>query len=256
MIQFYLPDISDNPRLPEEESHHCTHVLRKREGDEIVAVDGKGGRYRCRLVAVGRRQVELEVMEREEVADHWLPRIELAVAPTKNADRMEWMVEKVTELGINRITPLRCAHSERKSVNVGRLRKIAVSAMKQSLKASLPEVDDVAKFEDYVSEPFDGDKFICYCDADTPRTQIILQPCGGRVVRIVIGPEGDFAPQEIAKAFAAGYKAVSLGNSRLRTETAAMIAVADVHVVRRMYQCGMQPPGFSQKGDATADGAF
>lgn len=209
-------------------------VLRKKEGDVIIAVDGKGNRHTCRITKADARHAEVEVTASESIRPHWSPAIELAVAPTKNADRMEWMVEKVVEMGIDRITPLKCEHSERKSVNVDRLRKIAVSAMKQSLKATLPRLDGMTDFEAYVGEPFDGEKYVCYCDATTERTEIIRQTCGDRPIRILIGPEGDFSAAEITKALEAGYKPVTLGDSRLRTETAAMMAVADAHVMRRL----------------------
>lgn len=234
MIQFYLPDIAESTCLPEDEARHCLRVLRKKVGDEIIAVDGKGYRYRLRIVCDDPRHGEVEIIDRELLKTHWQPAIELAVAPTKNSDRMEWMVEKVVEMGIDRITPLRCEHSERKNLNVERLRKIAVSAMKQSLKATLPRVDDMIELKSYISEPFGGEKYVCYCDEHTERTEIITQACGNRPIRILIGPEGDFSSEEISKAFSCGYKAVTLGNSRLRTETAAVVAVADAHVMRRL----------------------
>lgn len=236
MIQFYLPNIAESGVLPEEEARHCVRVLRKQEGDEIIAVDGKGLRYHCRLTKADPRHAEVEVVEVESVVSHWHPQIEIAVAPTKNHDRMEWMVEKLTELGIDRITPLQCEHSERKSVNVLRLRKIAVAAMKQSLKATLPEVDDLTKFRDYIAERFDGEKFICYCDDEMQRFSILDMQYANVPIRILIGPEGDFSPEEAGEAIAAGYKPVTLGESRLRTETAAIVAVADSHALRRMRQ--------------------
>lgn len=238
MIQFYLPDIAADGTLPEEEARHCVRVLRKQVGDEIVAVDGKGHRYRCRLTVADPRHAEAEVVDCEDVAVHWLPCIEVAVAPTKNHDRMEWMVEKLTEMGIDRITPLRCEHSERKNINAGRLEKIAVSAMKQSLKATLPRIDDLTNFDDYIAEQFDGEKFICYCDKDTPRVSILDMQYAGRPIRILIGPEGDFSPREAKFALENGYKPVSLGESRLRTETAAIVAVADAHALRRINASG------------------
>lgn len=234
MIQFYLPDIADNPLLPEEESRHCVRVLRNQVGDIITAVDGKGHRYKCRIVDADMRHAEVAVESVEDVVSHWLPRIEVAVAPTKNHDRMEWMVEKLTEMGIDRITPLRCDHSERKNINLGRLRKIAVAAMKQSLKASLPEIDDLTSFDDYVSEEYQGYRFICYCDEETPRVSILNMQYASAPIRILIGPEGDFSPREVEKALAHGYLPVNLGESRLRTETAAILAVADVHAIRRL----------------------
>lgn len=236
MIRFYLPDIASSGLLPEEESRHCLRVLRKKTGDEIDAVDGKGFSYRLRIVNDDPRHGEAEIMEKMQEPNHWGGAIELAVAPTKNADRMEWLVEKATELGIDAFIPLLCEHSERKKINLLRLEKIAVSAMKQSLKAMLPEMRDMTPIRQFVAEPFDGRKYICYCDDTTERTQILHDCRDGYdgPVRILIGPEGDFSAEEVSLALDNGYKPVTLGNSRLRTETAALIAVADVHACRRM----------------------
>lgn len=223
-----------NGVLPEEEARHCIRVLRKKVGDEIMAVDGRGNRYTCRLISDNVNKAEVEVTDSRQIESHWHPSIELAVAPTKNHDRMEWLLEKVTEMGIDRFTPLKCDHSERKNVNLSRLNKIAVSAMKQSLKAALPVIDDITPIKDYVTEPFAGEKFICYCDENTPRVSILNEEFSHKPVRILIGPEGDFSPEEVRLAIENGYKPVNLGESRLRTETAALVAVADAHAIRRM----------------------
>ena len=234
MIQFYSPDIEKNHFLPDEEARHCVRVLRKNIGDEIVIVDGKGKRFFCRISSISRHNVEVEILRTETVPCHWHPKIEIAVAPTKNADRIEWMVEKLTEMGIDRFTPLKCEHSERKNINQERLNRIAVSAMKQSLKATCPEIDELTSFQQYVNEPFEGDKFICYCDNDKPRETLLDLKYSKRPVRILIGPEGDFSKEEVEEAFKMNYKPITLGESRLRTETAGLIACADVHAVRRL----------------------
>ncbi|MDE6135121.1 MAG: RsmE family RNA methyltransferase, partial [Muribaculaceae bacterium] len=138
MIRFYAPEIAVSGLLPESESGHAVRVLRKRTGDEIEAVDGKGNLYRCRIVGDSHRGTAVEIIECLSLPKVWTPEITLAVAPTKNMDRMEWLVEKAVEIGVDRIVPLRCRHSERKEIKSERLEKIAVSAMKQSLKAVLP----------------------------------------------------------------------------------------------------------------------
>lgn len=234
MIQFYLPDIATDPRLPEEESGHCVRVLRMKEGDELQAVDGKGTRYHCRLTKAHNKHSEVEVLSCESEEKHWGAPIEVAVAPTKNTDRMEWMTEKCVELGIDRIVPVRCRHSERKELKTERLRKIAVSAMKQSLKSYLPDIEPLTPLEAYLAEESCAQKFICYCDKETERKDMVCEVDPSRPVRILIGPEGDFSPEEVEAACRAGYQPVTLGESRLRTETAAMVAVADIHARRRL----------------------
>jgi 16S rRNA (uracil1498-N3)-methyltransferase len=203
-------------------------------GDEIVAVDGKGKRYYCSITVAHTKRAEVSINRVETVANHWGETIELAVAPTKNIDRIEWLTEKVVEMGIDRITPLKCAHSERKQLKVERLQKIAVSAMKQSLKTTLPTIDEFTDFAAYVDEPFEGQKFICYCGNDMERRELLPELNPNSPVRVLIGPEGDFSPQEVAMALKAGYVAVALGASRLRTETAGMVAVADIHALRQL----------------------
>ena len=161
----------------------------------------------------------------------------LAVAPTKNLDRIEWMAEKCTEMGIDRITPLLCRHSERKVLKTERLQKIIVAATKQSLKAQLPRLDELTTFMGYVDEDFDGQRFIAYCDESLPRSERrslaqVYDP--SRDAQIMIGPEGDFDHQEINAALKAGFQPVTLGDSRLRTETAALTAVAVIHTIKQL----------------------
>ena len=236
MHRFYCPDIAATLTLGEEDSKHCVKVLRMGEGDTIEVVDGNGMLYTCRITMAHPKRCAIEVLEKEHQPPHWGHQIVLAIAPTKNLDRIEWLVEKCVEMGIDRIIPLRCHNSERTVLKTERLRKIMVSAMKQSLKATLPQLDEMTPVEQVVSEPFDGTRCIAYCDAMLPREQ--RQTLAGAYrpgtdVMVLIGPEGDFSPEEVQAATAAGFVPVTLGESRLRTETAGMMAVAAVHALNQ-----------------------
>lgn len=164
MIQFFAPDIATDPTLPETDSRHCVKVLRYREGDMLEVIDGKGHRYTCRLADADPRHAMVEIVNTAEVPLPWDYDLTVAVAPTKHIDRMEWLVEKLTEIGINRFIPLRCEHSERKEVKTERLEKIAVSAMKQSLKAVLPTIEPVTPVNQVIDTFSADQKFIAYCD--------------------------------------------------------------------------------------------
>ena len=237
MIQFYAPDIATLPVLPETDSQHCVRVLRMREGDKVQVVDGAGRRYNCTIALAHSKHTALQVESVEEQPRVWPCDISVAVAPTKHLDRMEWLVEKLVEIGVDRITPLRCARSERKDINCERLRKIAVAAMKQSLKAVLPRIDDMMPLAAYLAEEAgEGEqRFAGYCDEDVVTRRLLARSYEpGRPVRILIGPEGDFSPAEISEILAAGYTAVTMGDNRLRTETAALVACDTVHIINQM----------------------
>lgn len=236
MIQFFAPDIEKDNLLPPDESQHCIRVLRHREGDEICVVDGRGNRFMSSIVEANPRGCLLDIVSREVVNPYWGCRITLAVAPTKNMDRMEWMTEKCVELGIDRIIPLLCTHSERKVLKPERLRKIAVSAMKQSLKASLPQVDELNPIKDFLKEcaSSKAQKFMGYCDAKFPRVDIVEAYRPGSDVIIMVGPEGDFSPEEVTKAVESGFIPATFGMSRLRTETAAISALDIIHILNRL----------------------
>ena len=233
MIQFHCPDIESDPTLPESESQHCVKVLRMTEGDTLVAVDGKGHRHTCRLVDAHSKHALVEIISSEDHPLPWSNNIVVAVAPTKSIDRMEWLVEKLTEVGFNRFIPLRCRFSERKDIKRERLEKIAVSAMKQSLKAVLPQIDEITPITSIIkSGEFAGwQKFIAYCDPAIPRRDIAEVYLPGRDTIILIGPEGDFSPEEITSALAAGFIPVTLGDNRLRTETAALYSATAFHIL-------------------------
>jgi 16S rRNA (uracil1498-N3)-methyltransferase len=234
MHLFYCPDIADTLTLGEEDSKHCVKVLRMGEGDTIEVVDGNGNLYTCRISMAHPKRCAIEVLDKEQQPPHWGHRIVLAIAPTKNLDRIEWLVEKCVEMGVDRIIPLRCHNSERTVLKTERLKKIMVAAMKQSLKATLPQLDEMTSIMDVIAEGVEGTRCIAYCDAMLPREQRRTLPSvyrPGSDVMVLIGPEGDFSPEEVQAATAAGFVPVTLGESRLRTETAGLMAVASIHAM-------------------------
>ena len=219
MIRFYAPDIETSLTLPESDSGHCVRVLRMREGDELEAVDGRGYLYRCRLADADPRRAAVEIIASEKMPRVWPADITVAVAPTKNSDR---------------IVPLQCRHSERKNINTDRLRKIAVAAMKQSLKAILPQIDEMTPFARYIAEEKSAGRFIAYCDPTIPRRLLARQYVPGQPTAILVGPEGDFDPTEIRLALDSGWQPVTLGDNRLRTETAALVACDTCHIINQL----------------------
>lgn len=234
MIQFYAPDIESTHRLPESDSAHAVRVLRMKPGDELSVIDGRGTRFRCRLTDANSKHAEVEIVDAENIMPFWSGKITIAVAPTKNMDRMEWMTEKLTEIGFDRLVPLLCRHSERKEIKPERLEKIAVSAMKQSLKTTLPEICAMTAFRDFIAADSSEQRFIAYCDPSIPRRLLseLYQP--GKSATLLIGPEGDFSPEEIDAALKAGYQPVSLGEARLRTETAAITGCDTMHIINQI----------------------
>lgn len=237
MHLFYCPDIATSLTLSEEESHHCVKVLRLVEGDEIDVVDGNGTWHHARITMAHQKRCAVEIMHSEDRAPHWPHKIVVGIAPTKNIDRIEWMIEKTTEMGIDRIIPLQCRYSERKEVKPERLRKILVSAMKQSLKATLPVLDAMTPVMQVIKMPWEGKRYICYCDMTLPREQrknFAREYDITQDALILIGPEGDFSSEEVAAALDAGFIPVTLGDSRLRTETAAVQAVASCHTILQL----------------------
>jgi 16S rRNA (uracil1498-N3)-methyltransferase len=224
MHLFYTPDItSDVYTLSEAESRHCQKVLRLREGDTIHLTDGMGTLFEARLIESSGRQVTVEVTDKKEEHGKRPYRLHLAVAPTKSIDRFEWFLEKATEIGVDEITPLFCEHSERKVVRHDRLFKVITAAVKQSLKAYHPILNEMTSIREFVTKKNEGQLFIAHQDEYDP---VVLQNIykKGKDATILIGPEGDFSDLELASARKAGFQIVSLGNSRLRTETAALVA--------------------------------
>jgi 16S rRNA (uracil1498-N3)-methyltransferase len=223
MQLFYISAIEGNACvLSEEESWHCTKVLRLKEGDEITMTDGRGNIHRGQLTKIHHKGCLVEITGTRPVArNSWQTHI--AMAPTKNIDRFEWFLEKATEIGIDEITPLFCEHSERETVKLPRLEKVLISAMKQSLKAWLPKLNKPVKFREFISGNHNGQKFIGYCETGNESALDKLYIPGNDAV-ILIGPEGDFSKTEVELATTSGFVPVSLGASRLRTETAGIVA--------------------------------
>ena len=259
---FYAPDLqAPGGRLPDEEAGHISRVLRMKEGDELFVADGHGNLHRCLLTLATKKYCEVQVIGTEQLPNHWQSPIHLCVAPTKNMDRMEWLAEKATEIGLDSLTFIRSANSERTVVKTERIEKILVSAMKQSHKAVKPLLVGMTPFDELISQPFDGQRFIahCYDEADitndnnatskaadittnnnitskaadinatatheTAKPHLLDVVAPDRPTQVLIGPEGDFSIDEVRRALAAGFQPISLGLSRLRTETAALAAV-------------------------------
>ena len=223
MALFYVPDIAERWELSEEEAAHALRVLRLSIGAELEITDGKGNLYKAVISSIAGKHCYVEAKEVLPMPKGWNGNIHIAVAPTKNMDRIEWFAEKATEIGLDALTFVNCRFSERKVIKTERVERIVVSAMKQSLKYSKPVVDEMVDFKKFVSQERAGEKYIAHCyDGEKNMLKDIHQP--GCDATVLIGPEGDFSPEEVKMAMEAGYKPVSLGNSRLRTETAALAA--------------------------------
>lgn len=235
MIRFYAPDIQECLRLPIEEARHCIRVLRHKTGDIIEVGDGKGSIYECRIVAITKDDVSLEIITSIECLKPWKGTISVAVAPPKNVERIEWMVEKITEIGVDSIIPVRCARSERKDLRIDRIEKIVISSMKQALQPSVPLLHSMLSFSDLMimTRDYDG-KYIAFCGEDSDKKELadVINTESNCV--ILIGPEGDFTENEVATAKQYGYVPVALGSSRLRTETAAIVAADTFHIVQSL----------------------
>ncbi|MBQ2143121.1 MAG: 16S rRNA (uracil(1498)-N(3))-methyltransferase [Alistipes sp.] len=236
MQLFYAPEIS-LPRytLPEEESKHCVRVLRMTVGDELHLTDGKGNMYRCKVVSDNVKRCEVEVVETWPEYERMSYGLTMCVAPTKNIDRFEWFLEKATEIGISEVYPLECDHSERRQIKLEREEKVITAAVKQSLKAYHPVLHDLTSVRDIIAMDFEGEKYIAHCDSSFGE-----RPYLGNLVKkgantlILIGPEGDFSKEEINFALQNGFKAISLGRERLRTETAAVVATTVVATINKL----------------------
>ncbi len=225
---FYVPDAQSAGELPEDEATHAVRVLRMESGDEIMLTDGKGTFYEAVVTEVTKRRCLYDIRRALPQPRQWEGRLHLAMAPTKNMDRTEWFAEKATEIGFDELTFLNCKFSERKVIKNERIDKILVSAMKQSHKAEKPHLNEMTDFMDFIKQPFDGDKFICHCYAESsldekrPLREVLRH---GIDTLVLVGPEGDFSIDEVKTAIDNGFRSVSLGASRLRTETAALVAV-------------------------------
>jgi len=224
MQLFYIPDISGKQvTLSTEESKHAVKVLRLTSGERVHIVDGKGGFFESEISNPNPKNCELRILETKNEFGKRDFHLHMAIAPTKNIDRFEWFLEKCTEIGIDEITPILSEHSERKVLKPERLEKILVSAMKQSVKAYLPKLNKITHFQDFVAEKNASAKYIAHCNEGKKAHLKDLVKQGVEVL-ILIGPEGDFSPEEVKLAQTNGFTEISLGNARLRTETAGIVA--------------------------------
>ena len=228
---FYAPLIATDPLLPEEESMHCTRVLRLGRGAELTVTDGRGVFYRAVIEEADTRHCRVRVVEQSEAPRPWAYDLHMAVAPTKSIDRMEWFLEKATEIGVDSVTLLQCRYSERREVKRERLQRVAVSAMKQSGQAHLPLIEGMTDFADFIARSTtEACRLIAHChSSELPPLSTSYHR--GNDALILIGPEGDFSAEEVEMAEAAGFAGVSLGRTRLRTETAALAACHAIHVL-------------------------
>lgn len=232
MQLFYAPDIESTNTLPEGESQHCVKVLRLAKGDRINITDGKGKLFDAEIYNPHPKHCEISILNYVEFSPTWGCKIEIAIAPTKNIDRIEWFTEKCVEMGIDSIIPINCRYSERKEIKTDRIEKVIVSAMKQSLKYTKPSLSEMIKFNDFVKQPFNGDKFIAHCH-DGEKQLLKDAYNKGNNCLILIGPEGDFSEEEVALAISNGFRPISLGDSRLRTETAGIVACNTIHIINQ-----------------------
>ena len=217
--------------LTEEESWHCAKVLRKKNGDEIWVMDGKGNLYRAKISSDNPKGILLEIVSKEKKTNPRDYHLHIAIAPTKNIDRIEWFVEKAVEIGIDEISFLQCKNSERKIIKIDRIQKIVESAAKQSLQYYLPKINEMVDYPKFILQNFEtSKKYIAHCNAvNLPFIGNCIEKASNSLV--LIGPEGDFTIDEVEGAKQLGFKEISLGKSRLRTETAALYAanVFSVH---------------------------
>lgn len=271
---FYVPDAANQVELPAEEATHALRVLRLKGGDEIFLMDGEGSFFRAEVTAASSKRCLYEIKEEMPQQRAWKGHIHLAIAPTKMMERIEWMAEKATEIGFDELSFLNCQFSERKVVKTPRIDKIVISAVKQSHKAWKPVVNELVSFKEFIQTPRPGRKFICHCYEEVEKKDFFTEISGilneahapaasespnadvataaespnadaatvasesptadVADITVLVGPEGDFSIDEVRLALENGYESVSLGTSRLRTETAGLVAVHMAHIARRL----------------------
>ncbi|WP_026897690.1 16S rRNA (uracil(1498)-N(3))-methyltransferase [Daejeonella oryzae] len=233
MHLFYTPLINGKLHLlNEEESKHCIKVLRMQLHDEIYLIDGKGGFYTAQIIDPHPKRTALKITEARFEYGKRNHHLHIAIAPTKNIERTEWFLEKAAEIGIDEISIMICDRSERKEVKTERLSKVITAAVKQSLKAYHPKLNEAVSFKKIIESDFPGEKYIAHCiDSDKQFLKQNLIPHSRYL--ILIGPEGDFTTSEVDLALKAGFKPITLGESRLRTETAALEAVFEINFLNR-----------------------
>ncbi len=233
MHLFYTPDIiGDTYTLNEEESKHCIKVLRLSTGNEVRLIDGQGGFYVAGIVNTNPKATKVKILQVQKEYGKRNHRLHIAIAPTKNIDRFEWFVEKATEIGIDEITPIICARSERKEVKVERLNKVITSAVKQSIKAYYPKLNNAKNFSDAIKTVNCNQRFMAHCNTGN-KVEMSERLVKGKSYLVLIGPEGDFTENEINQGLSSGFIPVTLGESRLRTETAALEACFEINFLNR-----------------------
>jgi len=233
---FYVPEAPVTQQLPVEEARHAVKVLRLVPGSMVYIMDGKGSFYEAELTVVDNHHCFFEIKKTLPQQRTWQGRIHLAIAPTKMMERMEWMSEKITEIGIDELSFLNCSFSERHVLRTDRVERIVTAAVKQSRKAWMPKVNGICEFADFINQPRSGHKFIAHCYDEIPRADLfdsLSKLPADDDTTILVGPEGDFSVNEVQMAIQQGYQPVSLGSSRLRTETAGMVAVTMAQLLKR-----------------------
>ena len=234
MQLFYNPDINLNTTafsFDKNESRHIIKVLRKKEKDHLFITNGKDYLFKAEIMSVSDKKCVVQIISKEIQPKEWNYKLHIAIAPTKMNDRYEWFLEKATEIGIDEITPLICDNSERKMIKMDRYKKVIISAMKQSLKFRLPTLNDPIKFSDFIIKDFPGSRLIAHCEQTNKQT---LNPrsFSHNNITVLIGPEGDFSTKEINTALQHKFIPLSLGNSRLRTETAGIVVCSSISVLK------------------------
>lgn len=225
---FYVPDALNCNELPPDEAMHALRVLRLKIGDEMMLMDGQGNFYKAEVTLAHTKHCMYEIKETMPQERQWQGHVHLAIAPTKLMDRVEWMVEKAVEIGVDEISFLNCQFSERRLVKIPRVEKIAVSAIKQSRKAWKTQLNDVVTFKKFITQPRGGHQFIAHCYDEIPRTYLydeLRNLPDTEDTTVLVGPEGDFSVEEVKEAIDNGFVSVHLGKSRLRTETAGLSAI-------------------------------
>lgn len=225
---FYVPDAPSVRELPQDETQHAMRVLRLHEGDDIMLMDGNGTFYKAQIVVASNHHCFYEIKETMPQPRQWKGRVHLAIAPTKMMERTEWTIEKSVEVGVDEISFLNCRFSERQQIKMPRVMGIVVSAVKQSRKAWMPQVNDMTDFKSFIDAHPSGRRYIAHCYGEIPRTSLfdeLRKESDSDDALVMIGPEGDFSIDEVQYAVQAGFVSVDLGKSRLRTETAGLSAV-------------------------------
>ena len=236
---FYVPDAQQQTELPPDEAMHAMRVLRLKGGDELFLMDGKGNYFKAEVTIAATHHCYYEIKECLPQKPQWKGHRHLAIAPTKMLDRIEWMIEKVTEIGVDEISFINCQFSERRLLKTTRLEKIAISAVKQSRKAWKPVLNEMELLKRFLELPRKGKKYIAHCYNEIPRTYLfdeLRKNDEDEEVTVLIGPEGDFSLEEVKDCMKKGYQSVHLGESRLRTETAGLAAVMMIQLAKKQIK--------------------